>query len=156
MVRKRITRFRRKIKKQSDTKTDKLSVGETEKRNLKPGPSSSVYTQHIRGKKNIHQFYVKREKTRREFIKTTSVTPKFIAAKNYVIAEWSVQGYEVFTNIKFTTRGTNHFTLDNDGKIKRVSIFINTPLSPMVKSLDEDRLLVADQGKLALMAWSVV
>lgn len=121
-----------------------------------PGPKSSAYSQHIRGKKNIYQFYVRREKTRSKFISTTRVIPRFTVSKNNVIAEWIVEGVDKIEKREFSSSGTNHFVLGNDGKIKSVRIFINAPLSPMVKSLDEDRLLVSDQGRLALMAWSVV
>ena len=120
-----------------------------------PGPEYSAYTKHIVGKKNIHEFYVKRQKTREKFIAHTSVTPNFIVGENSIIAEWTVQGTTT-KNSKFESKGTNHFVLNNEGKITSVKIFVNAPLSPDVKSLAEDRLLVADQGRLALMAWAVV
>jgi ketosteroid isomerase-like protein len=120
-----------------------------------PGPKYSAYSKRIRGKSNIREFYVRRQETREKFIKSTSVQPRFITGKNAVIAEWTVKGL-TREGEKFESRGTNHFVLDKEGKITRVSIFINAPLSSDVKSLAEKRLMVSDQGQLALMAWSVV
>ncbi|AIC15535.1 nuclear transport factor 2 family protein [Nitrososphaera viennensis] len=120
-----------------------------------PGPKNSAYSKHIVGKRSIHEFYAKRQETRGKFIKSTAVKPRFITGKNAVIAEWTVSGY-TRDGEKFESRGTNHFTLNREGKIKKVSIFINAPLSSDVRSLAERRLMVSDQGQLALMAWSVV
>ena len=49
------------------------------------------------------------------------------------------------TNMTFRASGTNHFILDDDGKITSVRIYVNVPLDDSVNSLVDDRLVVSDQ-----------
>lgn len=121
-----------------------------------PGPISSVFTKSIKGKKAIHEFTKKLQQTKNEFIHNASIKPKFTVAKNLAIVEWTMSGIDKLEKKSFSSSGLHKIQFDSDGKIKSIRIFINAPLSPQVHALDEDRLLVSDQGKLALMAWAVV